>query len=300
MDRLTFVPGGGEFFLWFDDDSGGAPCSLAARLTRVGWPSAARLVGGPASGHHISGTLIEMIDALPALAGQPPDESAALPPSLSLYVELARRGLTLVAEGRLAPRLHPRLGGPDPRPSAWAAGWQALPGPLAEDDPLLRLAREAGPEVAVVLGRLVSVRQLHLHETRRLVSGALDGCADVLVREACWRGAVVRLAGWPADAWEQRLVHALCDQHPYFATGEAEQDDPAILGAELVEWTRMLAEGAALLPSPPSWRAPESLQAVLARITEPAERLARRLLLDEPAPRSLPTSGRDTLPLSRG
>ncbi len=291
MDHLTFVPAGNEFFLWADDAIPGAQRSeVAERLTRAGWPSAARMVGGPDGGRHLEGTLIEMIDALPILASGPTGASTQadldLPPSMLLYSGLLRRGLELVGERRLLPILRARPGDRDARPSGWEARWEALSGPM-RDDPLWALAhgigRSGGTEVAVVLGRLVSVRQLAEHQAGRLLRRVLDACADVLVREAAWRGAVVRLAGWPADAWEQRLVHALCDLHPVFASGPCS----ASFAAELREWTQVQAEGSSLLPSPPSWHAPESLLDVLRRIVAPAAYLAQQLLHAQPAPRTL-------------
>jgi hypothetical protein len=292
MDHLTFVPGGNEFFLRGGDagdaDQGAAP-RIISRLRRAGWPSAARIVGGPDDGQHLEGTLVELIDALPILAAA---DEHGLSPSVTLYAAVARRGLQAVAEGRLVPVLRPRKAPHDPRPTGWEARWMALPVQISPGDPSDQPAlHKVAPEVAVVLGRLVSVRQLSTHDTGWLLRRVLDACADVLVREAAWRGAVVRLAGWPADAWEQRLVHALCDPHPVFSTAAPrppDEQDPAELAKELSEWTRVQAEGASLLPSPPSWRAPEPLLHVLKRIAAPAAQLAERLLQSKEAPRTLP------------
>jgi hypothetical protein len=112
----------------------------------------------------------------------------------------------------------------------------------------------------------------------------LDATADALVREAGWRGALVRLRGGPAGAWEQRLVRALTEVHHGLAL---DTDDPAGLADELNAWSRDEAEGPLLLPSPPSWRAPETLEEVLLRVTAPAAQLARHLAAGRDAPRSL-------------
>lgn len=281
MDQLSFVPSAGEFFLWGDADPGELPAPLL-RLRAAGWPSAARIVGGPEDGLHAEGVLLELLDALPILAGVAEDG----PGPLGAWGAAARYALGKVRDGRLLPRLVPRHGR-DFRITGWEARW-TLPCPPSERGHLAALAQQLEPVVvAVPLGRLASEAQLERargHPAAWLVRRMLDGSADMLVREATWRGAVVRLAGCPADSWEQRLVHALTDVHASFASGDM---DAAELQREIAAWDTDQAVEPPLLPSPPAWRAEESLCHAVGRMTAPAALLARELLQSHPAPRTL-------------
>jgi hypothetical protein len=73
------------------------------------------------------------------------------------------------------------------------------------------------------------------------------GPADLLVREASRRGALVRLRGWSAYAWEQRLVRALGEDRASFfwatptghdapterGTAPTPSEDPSLIAAEV-------------------------------------------------------------------
>jgi hypothetical protein len=295
MDRLTFVPSAGELFLYSEQQAPRPPHSaLTLRLAALGWPISAHLLARDGARAQVEGLLIELIDALPVLAAPclPADE-----PVLHPFCALGRLALSLTARGDLLPWLRPRYDdhgpGVDPRPTGWTAGWMAVPTPAERRD-LHALAAAMAPPgrslpVALPAGRLASAAQLratarHAHAgpealCRRLV----HACGDTLVREAGWRGAVVRIGGWPSDAWEQRLVHALHGPHPSFTS---EDPDPRHLADEINAWSRDQA-GGGLLPSPPCWRAPESLRALVTRLVAPAAGLAARLLRQEPAPRTL-------------
>jgi hypothetical protein len=181
------------------------------------------------------------------------------------------------------------LGGGDGRIGHIEAGWVMSLTLPRERKGLSRLAQEVGPwEVALPSGRLSSAQQMMPgHTSLDLAIKLLNACADTLIREASWRGAVVRLRDMPACSWEQQLVHALSDMHPALAL---RPDEAEALLAEINAWSDDEAEEPPLLPSPPSWQASESLKEVLRRMLAPAAELARHLLMMHPAPRTL--SGR--------
>lgn len=297
MERLLFVPSADELFLCQGGGEGsaeGAGGGALAALRRRGWPTTARVLGGPAGGALEHGHLLELIDALPVLAAHPAGDGAgpgaAAPRTLGAWAEAARLALSLVAEGRLRPQLRPRhVHAGDPRLAGWSARWVAAPDPSEAARAARIGARLAPLEIALPLGRLTAAQLApHVyHDGARLVRRFLDGAADLLVREAGWRGALVRLRGLPPEAWEGRLVRALCELHGGLALGP---DEPQELGEELNAWAREEVEGPMgplLFPSPPSWRAAEPLQDALLRMTAPAARLARHLLKGLDAPRTL-------------
>ncbi len=358
MDHLTFVPTTGQFFFWVDEGTSrmdtaalrasrmdtaalrasrmdtaalrasrmdtaalrASRSDAGARLLRAGWPAAARLIGGESEVPRTEGVLIELIDALPILAGASAMDLDGAAPEVAMWAATARLALSLVVRGQVWPRLLARRPGHgDERICGWEARWHVslTPGLRGRVAQLARTLTTA--QIAVVLGR--GARQLTLshvsglsaitdvqqaqkataaitdvqqarkassgYSTRGLLRWMLDACADTLVREGARRGVYVRLGRWPADAWEQRLVRGLVEDEATFTTGE---DDPEVLACELRQWAEELGVTPPLLsapPSPPSWLATESLQQIIGRMVEPTAMLASRLLLGEPAPRTL-------------
>lgn len=301
MEQLTFIPTTGQFFL-FNEEAPlpGLSSVVAERLAKAGWPGRALLAHGAVVEGPVDGTVIELLDALPILAGLPAGEGQLAPPTVAVWSEAARIGLDLVLRGRLLPRLRGRPSREDDeRVAGWEARW-AVALEAADRAQLSRLGRELGaPMVAQAVGRSRAARPVtpRSYGAPALLRRFLDVCADTLVREASRRGAFIRLGGWPADAWEQRLVRALGDDRPWFSATDA---DPELLAPELRAWADAEAEAPTLLPSPPSWRAPETLQAVLRRLVQPAARLGARLCQGEPAPRTLaPAEGTTAAKLSQ-
>jgi hypothetical protein len=288
MEQMIFVPSTGQFFLQEDEGPlDGLKSVVAERLMEMGWPCRVHLLGPGLPAETADGVLVELLDALPLLCGLPVGEIA--PPSILAWAGAARAALQLIAEGRLAPRLRSqKTREDDERIAGWEARWAVVLGTPVEQALLQQLVANLGAQrVAVPLSRRARADQAVLacgYTTKGLVRRFLDVCADTLVREASRRGASVRLGGWPADAWEQRLVRALTDDRAGFAAGEP---DPASLAQELRAWADDQALSPSLLPSPPSWQAHESLREALSRMTGPAGLLARRLLNGEPAPRTL-------------
>ena len=255
MEQLTFLPTTGQFFLYAEEAPlPGLRSAFAARLEAAGWPGRAYLLRAGVPEGPVEGHVIELLDALPLLSGLEAG-AADVPPSIAAWAGAARAGLDLVVRGRLLPRLRGRPSREDAeRIGGWGARWAvALEG---RDRSLLsRLGRELGtPLVAMPAGRsggrarpgAIAMRS---YGAPALLRRFLDVCADTLVREACRRGAFVRLGSWPADTWEQRLVRALGYDRPWFACSDA---DPALLSPELRAWADAEAEAPTLLPSPPS------------------------------------------------
>lgn len=288
MDQLTYAPTTGQFFLWTCGE--GTPSLLLTRLRALGWPAAAQIVRGEAVIGQVDGVLIELIDALPLLCGGALEE---VNPSLRFWTQAARLGISLIERGHLVPKLRARRGrGGDERVSGWEARWAILPG-AAERQQLAQLVRgvEAGG-MDMALPRRREGRDWASMGTgagrgyapAALLRRFLDTAADTLVREASRRGVYVRLGGWPADAWEQRLVRALGEDRAGFAAGEL---DVAEVARQLQAWLDDQAVSPSLLPSPPLWLAGESLQQVIERLIAPTRLLAERLGAGEPAPRTL-------------
>jgi hypothetical protein len=274
MDRLTFAPRTAEFFLW--NEQGAPPASdLGERLAHAGWPAQVRLIGGPWHLHLLQGTLVELIDAVPLLSCASGAEG-----TMGVYCAAARLGLELVLHRRLTPHLVPRHPPGDPRVIGWEARWRLL----HEERGHLRALAERLDPVEMALPPRAPPPE-HGPTAAGLLHELLDACADVLVREAAWRGAVVRLRDVAAAAWEQRLIHALCDEHAGFAPDPGEGGEALV--HELNAWAQDRCLDAPLLSAPPSWRPAEPLEHALSRLIEPAVHLARRLLLDHAAPRTL-------------
>lgn len=295
MEQLTFSPSTVQFFLWIPDEPlPGLRSELARRLDEAGWPSPAQVVRADGSHEPYAGTLIELIDALPLLCGLP--AGALTPPTLTVWARAARLALDLVVRGQIAPQLRQRLGpAHDERPVGWQARWGVVLRTARERSEVLELSRSLGAaEIAVPQGRsgrgaepapVPGAGPRRMPSALGVMRRFLDACADVLVREASRRGAMVRLGGTPAEAWEQRLVKALSDERGCFAPPD--DRDPVLLAEELSGWVEDQTESPTLLPSPPSWSAGESLERVLLRLSRPAALLGERLLLGEPAPRTL-------------
>ena len=332
MHAILFCPATSELFLpdhprtlAGSAETGAAPV-LLSRLRAHGWPARARLLSpkAPQSAGSVPGTLVQLIDALPLLA-QPPDAAAELTysPSLRAWHRAARLALELVRRGRLTFRLTPRgrsrLTRPTPpttpsrEPAAgawWEARWhlcspESSTAPLLPDEraAVLRIVSELPDTIAIAEDARATPVAAALTGPR-LLQRFLDACADLLVREASRRGALVRLRGWSAYAWEQRLVRALGEDRASFfwpspATTDSDSgasipDDSAATASEVNAWAAEQARSMvqtctlSLLPSPGRWSAAESLADVQRRMIRPATLLATTLLEGQPAPRTLP------------
>jgi hypothetical protein len=293
MNSIAFVLATREFFVLADgqapqagtagSDRQAAAPRLLRELRQLGWPAEAELVGAQAAelGGRASGVLVELIDAFPLLAAptDEPDEG----PALSAYRQLARLALDLVGAGALLPRLRARGGGR----LGWEARWRAHIASPAQRVAVARTIQALPALAAVPTGGSWAPRASAL-TSQRLAYQVLDACADVLVREASRRGALVRLGSWPAGAWEQQLVRALGEDRAVFSCPEAL--DAEVVGREVNAWVEDQLEAAALslLPSPAMWQAPETLAQVMRRLLAPAAQLALTLRSGRPAPRMLP------------
>jgi len=332
MHAILFCPATFELFLPEHPrslkeagDAALAPV-LLSRLRAHGWPARACLLSpqAPQAAGSVPGTLVQLIDALPLLA-QPPDAQFELTysPSLRAWHRAARLALELVRRGRLTFRLtpHGRLrpaasavsrDGSAPRPHAaawWEARWHLCsPGsgaaPLFADEraAALRIIAELPDTIAIAEDARATAGTTILSGPR-LLQRFLDACADLLVREASRRGALVRLRGCSAYAWEQRLVRALGEDRASFfwsspaaASSDAEtqrSDDSHAIASEVNAWAaehaRSLVQSCtlSLLPSPGRWSPAESLADVQRRMIRPATLLASTLLEGQPAPRTL-------------
>jgi hypothetical protein len=293
MHAIHFCPVSCELFLVDapTPEAAAAP-SLIARLRALGWPARARLASAkaPQTAAAVSGMLVELIDALPILAQTPAGDAdgAALAwvPSLAAWQSAARLALELVRRGRMKIRL-------TQRGSGFEARWGVLPQTPAERAAMLRIAADFAPVIAVpeeargwAAMRGGAVAERAPLPAPRLLQRFLDACADTLVREASRRGALVRLKGWPAPSWEQRLVRALGEDRARFFWDPEEAPG---LASEVNAWAEDQAAAAtlSLLPSPGQWAAPETLASVLRRLTLPAARLAETLSSGRAAPRML-------------
>lgn len=297
MDPLTFIPSNMQFFLWSDraGTPDPAPAALAARLREAGWPVTAH-VADERGARDVAGHLVELIDALPVLASAGDAELKECSPSLSAWAYGAKLALARLSRKGFVPRLVSRYLG-DGRTAGWEARWACgLASPL-DRAAAAQIARGlGGARVVAIAGRFLRTAIVDA-SGRGLLRRMMDGCADMLVREAARRGSYVRLGGWPAESWEQRLVRALGDDRAAFAVRDLE---PGPLARELRAFCEEQSRGPSLLgtlAAPPSWRAPETLEHVLGRLTEPAAALALHLLKGLPAPRTLVPAG--ALPVSR-
>lgn len=308
---------------------------LLSRLRAHGWPARARLLSpkAPQAAGSVPGTLVQLIDALPLLA-QPPDAQFELTysPALLAWHRAARLALELVRRGRLTFRLTPHgrtraparaatpdAAGAEARPQRapwWEARWHLCsPGtggaPLFADEraAALRIITELPDTIAIAEDARATAGTAILSGPR-LLQRFLDACADLLVREASRRGALVRLRGCSAYAWEQRLVRALGEDRASFfwpsSTAADSQptpaDDSVAIVSEVNAWAAEQARSMvqactlSLLPSPGRWSASESLADVQRRLTRPATLLAATLLEGQPAPRTLTLRPTGTLP----
>ena len=336
MHAILFCPATFELFLPEQprslpdvSDVAVAPV-LLSRLRAHGWPARARLLSpkAPQAAGSVPGTVVQLIDALPLLA-QPPDANFELTysPALRAWHRAARLALELVRRGRLTFRLTPHGRTRPPsrtrsdaataekaRPASstwWEARWH-LCSPASGAAPLfpderaaaLRIIAELPDTIAVAEDARASAHTAVLSGPR-LLQRFLDACADLLVREASRRGALVRLRGCSAYAWEQRLVRALGEDRATFfwpsaATRDASDpnhlasdEDEAAIASEVNAWAAEQARALvqtctlSLLSSPGRWSAAESLADVQRRLLRPATLLASTLLEGQPAPRTL-------------
>lgn len=275
--------------------------ALMARLRALGWPARARLLSpkAPTPAASVPGVLVELIDALPLLGQALTQEASAavlsLAPALSAWQAAARLALELTRNGRLSIRLSPcnqaQTGG-------FVARWQVYTQTPAERAALLRVTTDfsaavAVPEEASRASYFADARPFPRQDrgfvplsAPQLLKRFLNACADTLVREASRRGALVRLKGWPATSWEQRLVRALGEDRARFFWDGA---DAAARCAEVNAWAEdQIGESTlCFLASPQNWSAPESMSSVLKRLSLPAGWLAETLLGGRAAPRTL-------------
>lgn len=271
------------------DEPLGSPIAeprLVAELRRRGWPAEARLVGPleAASGEPVAGVLVELLDALPVLAAPTEEEDEG--PELLAFRQAARLALELMIAGAALPRVRARGGGR----LGWEARWRSLPVAAAQRAKVVRIGELLPALTAVPAGATWKSQGSAPLNGQRLLYRLLDACADMLVREASRRGALVRLGSWPATAWEQQLVRALGEDRATFRC-----PDPAaaeLCAKDVNDWVQdqLKAAALALLPSPAGWTAPETLAQVLARLLAPAAQLAQTLRSGRPAPRMLPTA----------
>lgn len=295
MNPIAFVPHTRELFLIDSGDSGNSRDSgelglglsagaapLLNRLRALGWPTQARIymTGSEAAWRGASGVLIELIDALPVLGSAEPTGH----PALDALCAMAQLALRLVQEQRLVPRLRgTAMTAQGPR--RFEARWQVVTSTPADRAEIARIGAQLQPLTAIPEDMRYEPRPRPTSGPR-WVQRLLDDCADLLVREACRRGTMVRLGGTPASAWEQRLVRALADDRGHFVCDPA---DGVALAAELNAWTSDMQslQVLPLLPSPATWQAPEPLLGVMRRLLTPAARLAEALRSGRPAPRTL-------------
>ncbi len=337
MHAILFCPATFELFLPEQprslpdvSDVAVAPV-LLSRLRAHGWPARARLLSpkAPQAAGSVPGTLVQLIDALPLLA-QPPDANYDLTysPALRAWHRAARLALELVRRGRLTFRLTPhgraRTAARGLRSDAttaekarpvsatwWEARWH-LCSPASGAAPLFPDERAAALRIIAELPETIAVAEdarASAHTTLlsgpRILQRFLDACADLLVREASRRGALVRLRGCSAYAWEQRLVRALGEDRATFfwpspssrdaadPSQPSYQEDESAIASEVNAWAAEQARAMvqtctlSLLSSPGRWSAAESLADVQRRMLRPATLLASTLLEGQPAPRTL-------------
>ena len=262
---------------------------LIRELRRLGWPAEARLVDPheAGSGEPVPGVLVELLDALPVLAAPTEEEDEG--PELVAFRQAARLALDLMIAGAALPRVRARSGGR----LGWEARWRSLPVTAAQRAKVVRIGELLPALTAVPAGPAVMTWKLQGAvplNGQRLLYRLLDACADMLVREASRRGALVRLGSWPATAWEQQLVRALGEDRATFRCPDPTAAE--LCAKDVNDWVQdqLKAAALALLPSPAGWTAPETLAQVLARLLTPAAQLAQTLRSGRPAPRMLPTA----------
>lgn len=284
MTQMAFVPASSALFL--ATPTSGAPIEEAALFEAVrpqGFPEKVRLLlpGTERASTTASGVVVDLLDVFPLWLAKRPDLGLDL--SKTPLGKLLRLALSLVSSSRIYPRIFRQGVG-----SRYRARWRA--------------ALSASERASV--GAIGAAWPLYMAET---VSAGLPGSAgetvapvarflhsliDRLVREACRRGAQVRLSGCAATSFEQRLVLALGDDKALLLSPAADDEAFARRCHQLGQWSQTALDFAMrpLLPSPPEWAAAESLEHVLSRFLRQAAQLASLLELGQPAPRMLPAS----------
>lgn len=292
MNPIAFVPAARALFIAdaaSENSSCGTPHALIHRLREQGWPTQARLLlpGNEQAYRTANGVMVELLDALPILAGAESDGELSKSRELQALAKLLRMALSATERAQAWPKIH-RVG----TGSRYMARWRAALTP-SERTAVIDLSKD----LRIVLAELPttplsSERWHHAVTGQRVAFLLVDASVDLLVREGCRRGAQVRLADCPASAWEQRLVHALSNDKALMLASTPSDETFAKLCDEANAWSKAALDGAArpLLPSPESWQASESLQQVAGRMLRQAGLLSTVMLAGRPAPRMLPTA----------
>ena len=303
MNPIAFVPTARALFIAdapSESSSCGTPHPLVQRLREQGWPTQARLLlpGNELAYRNASGVMVELLDALPMLAGAASDGDWSESRELQALAKLLRMALSATERAQAWPKIS-RIG----TGSRYLARWRAALTPI-ERTTVIGLRKDLHIVLAELPTTPLSSERWHHAVTGQRVAFLLvDACVDLLVREGCRRGAQIRLADCPASAWEQRLVHALSNDKALMIASTPSDETFAKLCDEANAWSKTALDGAArpLLPSPESWQASESLQQVTSRMLRQAGLLSTVMLAGRPAPRMLPTAAwrMETSPVSR-
>lgn len=292
MNSIAFVPASRALFIAdsaSESSSGMQHNALLQRIKAQGLSTQARMLlpGTELAYRSASGVMVELIDVLPILADPASEPALAESRELTALSKLLRLALSVTERGQAWPKIS-RLGAGTRYVARWKA---ALSG--SEKADMARLSHELRMVLAELPNTMLSSERWQSAVTgQRVAYLLLDATVDLLVREACRRGAQVRLAGCAASMWEQRLVSALCGDKPLMLASAPSDETFTQLVEQTNAWSRSALDGAArpLLPSPESWQATESLQQVSSRMLRQAGLLSTVILMGQPAPRMLPTA----------
>ncbi|MBI2683849.1 MAG: DEAD/DEAH box helicase [Actinobacteria bacterium] len=158
--------------LWQPGEIGQAPELGGLVISRRETIELVLRAGSSARRRKVCASTISVNNAIDLIASVPLTDD--LHPALVAWASAFRFGLSLVARGRLAPRMTP----------AGFDAWSAGPFDAADEERLDTLARAFPPEAHAVPLPTRRSGPLRVHTARELVGSAVDAVADAMVRTA--------------------------------------------------------------------------------------------------------------------